>query len=403
MRVVENNRTQPGRLAMHGLLESLGKLLGSYWKHHDPTRRHSRTFVCRCGKAIFFDNCECPACHAPLAYLPEAARLLPLEPGRQPGCWQVAGDVREYRFCGNRDLPARCNWLRTAVDPNPLCIACRLNRTIPDLGDEENARRWGLIEVAKRRMVSQLLVLGLPLKSKVDEDTERGLMFDFLRSPPDGPRVLTGHAHGLITLNIEEADDVKREQIRRAMHEPYRTLLGHFRHEIGHYYWDRLIGQGPWLERFRARFGDERSDYALAMQAHYAKGQHREWDGRFISLYAAAHPLEDWAETWAHYLHMIDSLGTALGFGLDAGDIEGRIEPFEHDALHDPDDPGADGFLALVNAWIEMTMVLNELARSMGQPDFYPFVMPRPAVAKLQFVHLVIEEAATSVAGRDSR
>jgi hypothetical protein len=218
-------------------------------------------------------------------------------------------------------------------------------------------------------------------------------MFDFLRSPPQGPRVLTGHANGLITLNVEEADDAKREKMRFDLRESYRTLLGHFRHEVGHYYWDRLILNRPWLEPFRTLFGDERADYAAALKANYVNGPPANWADRYISSYASTHPWEDWAETWAHYLHVIDSLGTALGFGLDADDIEGIIQPFERDALYAPDDAGAETFLSLINSWVEMTMVLNELARSMGQRDFYPFVMSKPVVAKLQFVDLVVRSA----------
>ena len=287
-----------------------------------------------------------------------------------------------------------------ADDPSPLCIACRLNRTIPNLEDPDNARYWGRIEVAKRRLVSELLALGLPVKSKVDEDAAHGLMFDFLRSPSQGPRVLTGHASGLITLNVEEADDAKREKMRLDMRESYRTLLGHFRHEVGHYYWDRLVADGSWLQPFRVLFGDERADYAAALKANYANGPPADWPDRYISSYASTHPWEDWAETWAHYLHVVDTLGTAQGFGLDAGDIDGIIQPFERSALYAPDDAGAEHFLALINAWVEMTMVLNELARSMGQPDFYPFVMSKPVVAKLQFVYLVVQDARGDGAAR---
>ena len=207
---------------------------------------------------------------------------------------------------------------------------------------------------------------------------------------------MTGHANGLITLNVEEADDAKREKMRHELGERYRTLLGHFRHEVGHYYWDRLVLDSPWLEPFRTLFGDERADYAAALKANYANGPPADWADRYISSYASAHPWEDWAETWAHYLHVVDSLGTALGFGLDADDIEGIVQPFERDALYAPDEAGAEGFLSLINSWVEMTVVLNELARSMGEPDFYPFVMSKPVVAKLQFVHLIVEDAATT-------
>ena len=381
---------------MASLLETLGELIGSNWKHREVARRHSRTFVCRCGTHIFFRNSLCLTCQAPLGYLPGEARLVALDPGPQPGTWVAEGVRAPQKYCGNRELPARCNWMLAADDPNPRCIACRLNRTIPNIDDADNARYWGLIELAKRRLVSELLALGLPVKSKVDEDQERGLMFDFLRSPAEGPRVMTGHACGLITLNVEEADDSTREKIRFEMHEPYRTLLGHFRHEVGHYYWDRLIVDTPWLERFRELFGDERADYAAALKANYQNGPPADWADRYISAYASTHPWEDWAETWAHYLHIVDSLGTALGFGLDAEDLEGTIEPFERDALYAPDHGGAGRFLSLLNSWIEMTMVLNELARSMGQADFYPFVMSKPMVAKLQFVHLVVEDARSA-------
>jgi hypothetical protein len=156
--------------------------------------------------------------------------------------------------------------------PKIHCIACRLNRTIPDLHDPDNQRYWREIEGAKRRLVSQLLGMQLPVHSKVNEDPEQGVMFDFLRSPAGGPQVMTGHANGLITINVEEADDAKRAAIRQAMREPYRTLLGHFRHEIGHYYWDILIWDTKWLNPFRALFGDERSSYAQALKRNYEQG-----------------------------------------------------------------------------------------------------------------------------------
>jgi hypothetical protein len=391
---------------MPNLLDSIGSLLSAQWKAITSgpealSSRHFRTYRCRCGNHIFFRNSQCLKCQAVLGYLPHEALLLPLSPGPQPDTWLADGHKEPFTLCGNRVLAAGCNWLKAADDPNPRCIACRLNRTIPNLDDEENARFWRLIELAKRRLVAQLLALGLPVKSRVDEDHERGVAFDFLRSPPDGPRVLTGHADGLITLNVEEADDSRRERLRLDLHEPYRALLGHLRHEIGHYYWDRLVRDGLWLEPFRRVFGDERADYAAALKANYEHGPPPDWRDRHISAYASTHPWEDWAETWAHYLHLVDSLGTALGFGLSADDLESEYEPIGHDALYDPDDAEADRFLDLLNSWLEMTMVLNELARSMGQPDFYPFVMSRPVVAKLQFVHLVVRGSADKVA-RDS-
>ncbi|MGO4330204.1 putative zinc-binding metallopeptidase [Cupriavidus sp. 2TAF22] len=381
---------------MHNLLASLSQEVDTQWKRHDVrVERHSRAYKCRCGNHVFFRNTLCLACNSPLGFLPDEGRLGALEPGPEPGTWREEGRKELLKFCANRDSPAACNWMIYAHNPQPHCIACRLNRTIPDLDDADNVLYWTKIEVAKRRLVSQLLALGLPVRSKVEEDPEHGLMFDFLRSPPGGPCVMTGHASGLITLNVEEADDAKREHIRHGLREPYRTLLGHFRHEVGHYYWDRLVWNTGWLEPFRLLFGDERASYAEALKRNYEQGPPPDWANAYISSYATMHPWEDWAETWAHYLHVVDSLGTALGFGLDAEDLDGDIQPFTRDALYAPEDPGAERFLSLLNAWLEVTMVLNEMARSMGEPDFYPFVMSKPVVAKLQFISMIVVEACT--------
>jgi hypothetical protein len=378
---------------MLSFLESLTNRLTTRRKFRRTAEKLSRSYQCRCGTAVFFRNTQCLNCQSPLGYLPGTQLLVALNPASDPGMICAEGHDGSYKYCANRRSPAQCNWLVGGSDTNALCIACRLNHTIPDLDDADNARYWGAIEVAKRRLVSQLLALGLPVKSKVGEDAERGLMFDFLRSPPKGPTVMTGHANGIITLNVEEADDVKREKIKHDLHEPYRTLLGHFRHEVGHYYWDLLVRDTKWLEPFRQLFGDERASYAEALKRNYEVGPSPDWPNSCISSYAAMHPWEDWAETWAHYLHVVDSLGAALGFGLDAENLETNVSPFTSKDLYAPADPGASHFLELLNSWIEMIMVLNELSRSMGQPDFYPFVMPKPVVAKLQLVQMIVVDA----------
>lgn len=386
---------------MPDLLQTLDEDLDATALHETPDARlarHSRAYRCRCGNALFFRNTQCLACGAQLGFLPDEGRLASLQPGREPETWIADGRAEPLKFCANRHAAAACNWMMFAANRRSLCVACRLNRTVPDLGDPDNVRYWRRIERAKRRLVSQLLALGLPVRSKVDEDPEHGVMFDFLRSPPGGPQVMTGHAAGLITLNVEEADDARREAIRHAMREPYRTLLGHFRHEIGHYYWDRLIWDSKWLEPFRALFGDERASYAEALRRNYEDGPPADWAQAHISAYATMHPWEDWAETWAHYLHVVDSLGTALGYEVNLDRDRGRVEPFGRDALFAPDDPFAGRYLHLLNAWVRMTVLLNELARSMGQPDFYPFVLSKPVVAKLQFVQMVVADARTSAA-----
>jgi hypothetical protein len=359
-----------------------------------------RRYRCVCGQAVFFRNSQCLNCGRALGYENGRLELVPLEPARasDPTLLRVAGDVDAalYVRCANFETPAGCNWILPLHERDAgqtLCRACRLNRTIPDLSVREHAQGWRLIEIAKRRLVSQLLALRLPVASKLVEDPQRGLAFDILAAPPGG-RVMTGHADGLITLDVAEADDAYRERERRALGEPYRTLLGHFRHEAGHYYWDRLVEGSRWLGDFRALFGDERADYSAALRSNYERAPPADWPARFVSRYASVHPWEDWAETWAHYLHIVDTLDTAASYGLDAGEFAMGITPIPRDALWRPDAPDAARLLQLLNSWVEITAVLNEMSRSMGQHDFYPFVMPRPAVAKLQFIHMVVADTA---------
>ena len=363
-----------------------------------------RSYQCRCSKPIFFRNSRCLACGAALGFEPNLGRLYALRPAGEPNLWKLtdAGDAsgNRYRRCANLTSVSGCNWLVSADDTGAnrqtLCQSCRLDRTIPDLSIPADAEAYRSISNAKRRVVSFLIALGLPVASRISEDPERGLAFDFLRSPDDGPRVMTGHDHGLITLNIEEAEDSTRERIRGEMGEPYRTLLGHLRHETGHYYWDRLIENSAWIEDYRRVFGDDRQDYAAAIQAHYQSGPAPGWQQNFISAYASTHPWEDWAETWAHYLHVMDTLETALGFGLDPeSSIEMEVKPFTSDALFRPKDPSGERFLRFLNSWTRLTAVLNELSRAMGLHDFYPFALPRGVVAKLHFVHLVVTEAGS--------
>lgn len=398
---------------------------------HLPTLA-GRAYKCQCGCPIFFRNSACLACGTPLGFDPVQARLLPLMRGLEPQTWLLwqaevappaaahgneATYVPEnkgntvlpppalvYRRCINLLTPAACNWLVPANVPaggeapaTLLCRACRLNRTIPDLNDPlhpDNGELWGRIELAKRRLVSALLALGLPVASRITEDTGRGMMFDFLRSPDNGPHVMTGHNTGLITLNLEEADDAVREAVRKAMHEPYRTLLGHFRHEIGHYYWDRLVRASTWMDGFRALFGDERQNYSASLQKNYAQGPPTQWWRRYVSAYASMHPWEDWAECWAHYLHMRDTIDTALSFGMAADSTQLEFTPFTLDALYQPEHPEAQHFLDFLNQWTRLTTLLNEMSRSMGQADFYPFVLPREVVAKLHFIHLLVTSAS---------
>jgi len=331
--------------------------------------------------------------------------MVSLVPGTEPHLWRIASDATEsvYQCCANRQGAAACNWL-VKVDPSAAkasasvempCIACRLNRRMFDVAQPRNWHRARELEAAKRRLLTQLLALRLPVEVK-DEENGAGIAFDMLEQMPNGKPILTGHHAGVITINVAEADDAQREAIRAAMHEPYRTLLGHFRHEIGHYYWDRLVRDDPArLAQFRSLFGNEQANYAKALEKHYRDGPPPLWAHQYISSYASTHPWEDWAETWAHYLHITDTVDTAASFRIDTDQAETESEPFEAAHLWRPDLPGAAQFLALLNAWVRLTQVMNELARSMGQPDGYPFVLPYKAVAKLQFIHETIATWST--------
>jgi hypothetical protein len=377
----------------------------------------SRAYRCQCGRPVFLRNSQCLACGTPLGYVIDRLGVVPLAPVQDPPEGEAEGeraepdtftvfgnpDGKRYRRCANLMTAASCNWMvpapREGDEPSfntdglapGYCLACSVNRTIPDLSVESNGELWRKLEHAKRRLISQLLALGLPVVSR-HADPAHGLAFDFLSNMPGSPHVMTGHEHGVITLNAEEAEDAVRERIRAEMREPYRTLLGHFRHEIGHYYWDLLVQPTPWLDEFRALFGDERADYTAALQRHYEQGPPPDWSNRFVSSYASMHPWEDWAETWAHYLHMADTTDTAMSFGVDATNVELASDLFDTDDLWRPEHPGAAKFLDFLNGWVLLTNVLNELSRSMGQPDYYPFVLPRSAVGKLQFIHCVITE-----------
>jgi hypothetical protein len=359
-----------------------------------------RAFSCRCGRPVFFGNTRCIACDAELGYDAASAAVWPLQPAEGNGVWRRDGDdsTPTYRRCANFGSAMVCSWLIEAGEAARFeqCRSCRLNRTLPDLSQPDNQKLWARVESDKQRLIASLIALGLPLASRTVEDPGRGLAFDLLRGTDAAQPVMTGHLDGVITLDVDEADDARREAIRETMDEPYRTVLGHLRHESGHYYWARLIEHGVWLEPFRMLFGDERADYAAALQRHHADGPPAGWEGSFVSAYASSHPWEDWAETWAHYLHILDTLDTALSHGLDAARSGLLRDPFEARVLFRGGPAPREGdeppFLALINAWIELTGVLNELSRSMGERDFYPFVLSVAAVTKLHFVHRVMHE-----------
>ena len=348
-------------------------------------------FTCQpCGALLFFENRRCGTCGHPLGFLPAEATLSALEPDGDDWRALAAPGTNRYRACANATLGA-CNWLLPAGATDLYCVACTHNRTIPDISGPELRTLWQKLELAKHRLFYTLLRFGLPLDTR--RDRPDGLAFDFLDDLPGRPKVMTGHDDGLITLRVREADDAERESMRRQMGEPYRTLLGHFRHEVGHYYWDRLVRDGAALEACRALFGDDRQDYAAALARHYAAGAPPNWHDAHISEYATTHPWEDFAETWAHYLHIVDTLDSAasLGLSLDPSDVAGH--PLRALAATIDFDPYKADIETIINAWLPLAVAINTLNRSMGQPDLYPFVLTAPVIGKLGFVQRLVKQA----------
>jgi hypothetical protein len=366
-----------------------------------------KIFHCgHCDQLVFFENTTCVNCGHTLAYLPDREDMGTLEPDGEERWRSLSpgAEGRAYRLCPNYSQQNVCNWAVPADDPNPYCLSCRVTRVIPDLSRPGVREGWAKLETAKRRLIYSLLCLDLPLASK-SEDPERGLSFEFLADPdpntPGAAPVLTGHDNGVITINVAEADDAEREKRRNALKEEYRTLLGHFRHEIGHYYWDRLIQGTDRIEEFRRLFGDEREDYGEALERHHQQGAPSDWEESFVSAYASTHPWEDWAETWAHYLHMTDTLETAVECGLSLRPKRSDEPALKPNIAVVGKRPAS--FDQMIERWFPLTYVLNNLNRGMGLQDAYPFVLSTPALDKLRFVHEVVAAAAgTAISGDEN-
>jgi len=340
-----------------------------------------RLFNCQaCGQAIYFENRFCGSCGHSLGYVPITGELAALEPEGD----HLVALIRKkpvVRYCANVEFDA-CNWVVPVSGGAKFCLACRHNRTIPDLSPDQNLAKWQQMEIAKHRLFYTLIALKLPLKNRAD-DPDHGLAFDFLTD--DVQKVLTGHEEGLVTINLNEADDAYREKLRTSMGEPYRTLLGHFRHEVGHYFWDLLVQDAGRLDACRALFGDDSQDYAAALQRYYAEGAPPDWQNSYISAYASAHPWEDFAETWAHYLHIVDTLETATAFGLRIHPASVKSRALHADLNFDP--YRAKSVRSIIEAWLPLTFAMNNLNRSMGYSDLYPFILSEPVIEKMQFIH----------------
>lgn len=345
-----------------------------------------KVFHCdHCEQLVFFENTTCLNCGHLLAFLPEAVDMAAMEPAEDQ-LWNSLSEKGsgKWRLCANYANENICNWAVPADDPNPLCTSCRLTQIIPDLSLPVNKNAWCRLETAKRRLIYTLIEMKLPIRSKA-EDPIGGIAFSFLADlQMSTVPVMSGHENGSITINIAEADDAEREKRRTMLCEPYRTLLGHFRHESGHFYWDRLIRDSERLTLFRDLFGDERLDYAQALTRHYQNGPPAKWQADFVSAYASSHPWEDWAETWAHYLHMTDALETAAHTGLSLRPREKGEPVVTQSTLHAGD---AGFFEKMIDAWFPLTYIINNLNRGLGLPDGYPFVLSNAVIDKLRFVH----------------
>ena len=354
-----------------------------------------KIFTCdNCGHLIYFENVRCNKCGFPLGYCPDTGKLCSFKVN-DDGTWSSIGPTtfgRVYKQCKNYSKEGVCNWMIPIEENAERCISCNLNWVLPELDLGHNRKYWHKIEKAKRRLVFSIMRMNLPLKNK-KQDRHNGLAFKFLEGPGlnrvERKPVMIGHNQGIITLNIAEANDAIRIKIREDMKERYRTLLGHFRHEIGHYYWLLLVSNSKWLEPCRELFGDDQIDYNKALKKYYARDPDEPLSDEFISMYASSHPWEDWAETWAHYMHMYDTLETVNSWGLRFGKDSVR---YTQDHWITGDDKFFD---TMTDNWTWTTCALNSINRSMGLNDPYPFIITPKVKQKLHFIHKVIHQRDT--------
>jgi len=348
-----------------------------------------RLFKCdACGNVVYFENHACERCQHRLAYVPELRAVKALEP-TGADLWVTLNERdKPRRLCANAEYDA-CNWIAADSSKDSFCTACRHNGIIPDLSVKSHLDAWRLVEIAKHRVVYSLLRWNLPLRTQA-EDPEHGLVFNILADPPPGkgPKVMTGHDNGVITVALIEANDAEREKRRGQMGEPYRTLLGHFRHEIAHHYWDILVRDGNKLDSCRAVFGDDSQDYARSLTSYYDKGTFEGWQDNFVSAYATSHPWEDFAETWAHYLHIVDTLEMAHSFGMT---ISPHLDTSGTHEVNIDFNPYTSGNIEqIMKAWIPFVFAMNSVNRAMGHSDLYPFVLAPAVQQKLAYIHDLI-------------
>ncbi len=341
-----------------------------------------RVFRCpRCGSVAFLETLTCDACGLQMGLHPPTL-------GMRPAPEQGADVDGTWWFpCSNRSWG--CNWLAQADSGSGRCLACRLIHERPDNDDTLGLEKLASATADERRLLVQLADLGLPVRPWYEQ--AGGLGFDLISSRSDGARVMTGHANGIVTIDLAESLDEHREALRVKLGEPYRTMLGHFRHEVGHYYEWVLVEQTDWIEECRSLFGDERTSYKDAIARHYREGAPHDWSESFISEYATMHPWEDFAECFAHYLHLTGTLQTAAG-----GQLTVQVDGVPHiaDGPVHPRTSYADATMDQILAdWLPVSTFLNRVNRAMGKRDLYPFDIPAPVARKLDLVHRVVTAA----------
>lgn len=327
----------------------------------------------RCGAILPFDAATCGSCDAIIGYVGDDRRLRVLSPTADPAVFRLDGADQLVWHCLNAAWG--CNWTVPNEADNTWCRSCQLTRGRPDVGRPDAVAAWVEAEAAKRRLVHQLDGVGLPIVVRSDANPD-GLAFDLVHLPGEGG--ITGHLDGVVTLDLTETDEVHRDDLRRRLGEPFRTVIGHLRHEVGHHYWGYLVQPGDGLDEFHDLFGDPELDYAAAIDQYYATAT-ADWDAtRFISSYATSHPHEDWAETWAHYLHITDALDTAVAHDLVPPDSAGLLIG---------DHVGALEFGEILDAWRPINRAVSAVAATLGTPPPYPFEPSGRVIDKLSFVH----------------
>jgi hypothetical protein len=381
-----------------------------------------KTFKCSCKnhQLLFFESKYCLACNRIVGVDDNFNKVEAYDLDEETGYYFKSTQQKKvpYKKCDNNAEYQACNGMVNmdtfvAVPNNDevLCFACRFNETIPDLSIIEHIPLWKKVEIAKRRAIYTLKALSLPLDN-ILQNPESGLSFDFIADSnvndnflsklENQEAVYTGHDNGHITINLAEANEVARSSTKLAMGEKYRTLLGHFRHELGHYYFEKLILVSPEKhELCKKYFGDDELDYAEELEKYYESGAPENWDNDFISEYATMHPYEDWAETWAHYMHIIDTLETAKNFNI-TGSLNGHTVDNE---LNLPQNSylfsSQTSINTILDTWMDFAIILNSLNRSMGMNDAYPFVLTQSVRTKLSFIHHAIHDELNSISDLD--